>query len=56
MCLGIRGKVLEINEDYVVIESNRKKMKVNPGIKKVKVGDEVLVFRNVIVDIESKSR
>ncbi len=51
MCIATSGKIVEINKTDATIECEGKKInaKINPIIP-VKVGDEVIVFRNIIIE------
>lgn len=51
MCLTITGKVIELNgkNAIVEIEDKRNRVKANPKVP-MEVGDEVLIFRNFIID------
>ena len=51
MCIATNGKIIEINDMNATIEckSNKINVRINPAIP-VKVGDEVIVFRNIIIE------
>jgi hydrogenase maturation factor len=51
MCIATNGKIIKINDMNATIEckSNKINVRINPAIP-VKVGDEVIVFRNIIIE------
>jgi hydrogenase maturation factor len=51
MCIATNGKIIEISNMNATVECEGKKIsaKINPAVS-VKVGDEVIVFRNVILE------
>ena len=49
MCLAIPRKVIEINEDNVVVECGKNKINVK-SLLNIKKGDYVLVQGKIIVD------
>lgn len=51
MCVATPGKVIEINDNFAVIDYDGNKIDANKGIVDVKVGDWVLVHAGLIIQV-----
>jgi hydrogenase expression/formation protein HypC len=49
MCLAIPGKIVEVGENYFVIDYESEKREVNFSMVEVAVGDYVIVNNKIII-------
>jgi hydrogenase maturation factor len=50
MCFALKGKVLEVEEKKALVDFDGVKRRVNSEFLKVRKGDKVLVFNNIVIE------
>ncbi|NIO21409.1 MAG: HypC/HybG/HupF family hydrogenase formation chaperone [Candidatus Aenigmarchaeota archaeon] len=50
MCLALKGKVLDVKGKEALVDFDGVKRNVSSEFLKVKSGDKVLVFNNIIIE------
>jgi hydrogenase expression/formation protein HypC len=56
MCLAIPGKIVEVGENYFVVDYESEKREVNFSMVEVAVGDYVIVNNKIIIAKVSEKR
>lgn len=50
MCLALKGSILEVDGNKALVDFGGVKRKVNSELFKVKKGDKVLVFNDIVIE------